>query len=45
MKELLLEFIKGNNQVEEFKTWLIDSGVEVDEGVEAWVDFELENID
>ncbi len=45
MKELLLEFLKGNNQVEQFKTWLIDHGIDTEGGVKAWVDYELKDID
>ncbi|WP_339918432.1 hypothetical protein [Yeosuana marina] len=44
MKELLLEFVKNNNQVGQFKTWLIDQGIETEGGVEAWVDYELKDI-
>ncbi len=45
MKQLLLEFLKGNNQVEQFKIWLIDHGIDTEGGVEAWVDYELKDID
>lgn len=44
MKELLLQYIKGHNQVEQFKTWLIDQGIDTKGGVEAWVDSELKGI-
>jgi hypothetical protein len=44
MKELLLQYIKVHNQVEQFKTWLINQGVETEEGIEAWVDSELKDV-
>jgi len=44
MKGLLFEYIIENNQVEQFKTWLIESGVEVDEGIDAWVEEELKHL-
>ena len=44
MKELLFEYIIEHNQLELFKIWLIESGVEVDEGIEAWVNTELKHL-
>jgi hypothetical protein len=44
MKELLLEYLIGSNQVEQFKTWLIDQGIDPEEGAEAWVVSEIENL-
>jgi len=44
MKELLLEYIKRHNQVEQFKTWLIDQEIDTEGGVKAWVDSELKDI-
>ena len=44
MKQLLLEYIIVHNQVQQFKTWLIDEGIYIEEGVEAWVDDELREV-
>ncbi len=44
MKALLFEYIIEYNQLELFKIWLVESGVEVDEGTDAWVDTELEHL-
>ncbi|MFH6770261.1 hypothetical protein V8G56_16040 [Gaetbulibacter aquiaggeris] len=44
MKALLLEFIKDHNQVEQFKTWLIEQGIDTEGGVEAWVDSEFKDL-
>jgi len=44
MKELLLEYLIGSNQVEQFKTWLIVQGIDPVEGAEAWVDSEIGNL-
>lgn len=44
MKELLLEYLMGGNQVEQFKTWLIDQEIDIEGGAEAWVDSEIKNI-
>ena len=41
MKELLFEYLIETNQVEKFKTWLIDAGVETEGGTGAWVEREL----
>jgi hypothetical protein len=44
MKELLLEYLIGSNQVEQFKTWLIEQGIDTEGGAEAWVDSEIGNL-
>ncbi len=44
MKELLLEYLVGHNQVEQFKAWLIEMEIENEGSVEAWVESELESL-
>jgi hypothetical protein len=44
MKELLFEYIIEHKQLELFKIWLVESGVEVDEGIDAWVEEELNHL-
>ncbi len=44
MKALLFEYIIEYDQLELFKIWLVESGVEVEGGIEAWVDTELEHL-
>ena len=41
MKELLIEYLIVHNQVQEFKTWIIDEGIYTEGDIEAMVDDEI----
>ena len=42
MKELLFEYLIETDQLEKFKAYIIDAGIETEGGTDAWVESELE---
>lgn len=44
MKDLLFEYLIKTDQLENFKKWLLDSGIETEGGITNWIEIETKDI-